>query len=189
MPLEGDDITVLLNQITGGNPEAERQFLPVLYQELHRLASSHLKNEREGHTLQPTALVNEAYLRLVGQREQWSSRTQFFALASQMMRRVLVDYARQRNRAKRGSGVPVEQFDEGCFLTAEKSSEILELDEALEKLAKLEPRQVRVVELRYFGGLTVDEVAALLQVSPKTVKRDWTVARAWLHRTLSSPTA
>lgn len=183
---EGDDITVLLNQITAGNPEAERQLLPVLYQELHRLASSHLKNERQGHTLQPTALINEAYLRLVDQHEQWSSRTQFFALASQMMRRILVDYARRRNRAKRGTGEPLERLDEALAMSEEKSNELLELDEALEKLAKLEPRQVRVVELRYFSGLTIDEVAAVLQVSPKTVKRDWTVARAWLHRTLSS---
>ncbi len=185
MPPHGDDITVLLNRLTQGNPDAERQLLPVLYNELHRLASSHLRHERPGHTLQPTALVNEAYLKLVDQREQWSSRTQFFALASQMMRRVLVDYARQRNRVKRGGGDTPQQLDEAAAMSEERSAEILELDEALDKLAKLEPRQVRVVELRYFAGLTIEEVADQLQVSPKTVKRDWTVARAWLHHTLS----
>jgi len=185
MQPDGDEITVFLNRLTKGDSDAAQQLLPVIYQELRQLARVQLRHERQGHTLQPTALVNEAYLKLVGQREEWSSRTHFFALASQMMRRVLVDYARQRNRVKRGSGETPERLDDACGMSEQRSAAILELDEALEKLAKLEPRQVRVVELRYFAGLTVDEIAGVLQVSPKTVKRDWTVARAWLHRALS----
>jgi RNA polymerase sigma-70 factor, ECF subfamily len=185
MERELDDVTVLLNRLTQGNLETEHQLLLSVYQELHHLASSHLRRERRGHTLQPTALLNEAYLKLVQQREEWSSRAHFFAIASQIMRRVLVDYARQRSRIKRGSGEIAEQLEEVCAISEERSAEILELDAALDKLSHLEPRQVRVVELRYFAGMTVDEVASLLQVSPKTVKRDWTVARAWLHRAMS----
>jgi RNA polymerase sigma factor (TIGR02999 family) len=179
------DITVLVNRLTQGHSDSESELLPVIYQELQRLARRHLRRERQGHTLQTTALVNEAYLKLMDQNQQFANGAQFFALASSLMRRVLVDYARQRNRAKRGGGESPEQFDEAFVMSDEKSVEILELDSALEKLAKLEPRQVRVVELRYFGGLTVDEIAGVLQVSPKTVKRDWTVARSWLHRALS----
>jgi RNA polymerase sigma-70 factor, ECF subfamily len=185
MDSDGHDVTVLLNRLTRGHSDRESELLAVIYQELHRLARRHLRRERQGHTLQTTALVNEAYLKLMDQNEVFANRAHFFALASNLMRRVLVDYARQRNRMKRGGGATPEQFDEAFFVSDEKSAEILELDSALDGLAKLEPRQVRVVELRYFGGLTVDEIAGVLQVSPKTVKRDWTVARSWLHRTLS----
>jgi RNA polymerase sigma-70 factor, ECF subfamily len=181
------EVTLLLNRLTKGNADAECQLMPLIYHELKRLASSHLRHERQGHTLQTTALVNEAYLKLVDQREAFATRAHFFVIASRMMRRVLLDYARQRNRLKRGGGETPEQLEETFAISEERSTEIQELDAALNKLEKLEPRQVRVVELRYFSGLSVEEVAEVLQVSPKTVKRDWTVARAWLHRALSAP--
>jgi RNA polymerase sigma-70 factor, ECF subfamily len=183
----GDDITVLLNQLTQGKAQAEEQLLPVIYGELKRLAGAHLRRERNDHTLQASALVNEAFLRLLEHRGcSWQNRNHFFAIASTMMRRVLVDYARKRNRQKRGGPETPREFEEEIFLSEEKSSEILELDEALERLCQLEPRQMRVVELRFFGGLSVDQAADVLGVSAKTVKRDWNVARAWLHRELKS---
>ena len=183
----GDDITLLLNQLTQGKAEAQEQLMLVIYRELRRLAGAHLRRERSDHTLQATALVNEAFLKLVeNQNCTWQNRNHFFAIASTMMRRVLVDYARKRNRQKRGAGERPVEFEEEMFLSEQKSAEILELDNALERLYELEPRQVRVIELRFFGGLTVDQSADVLGVSPKTVKRDWNVARAWLHRDLKS---
>lgn len=135
--------------------------------------------------MKTTALVNEAYLKLVDQKQAFANRTHFFAVASSLMRRVLVDYARQRGRMKRGGGQTPEQLDEALVVSEEKSVEVLNLDAALDKLAKLEPRQVRVVELRYFGGLTMEEIATVLRISPKIAQRDWTVARSWLHRSIS----
>jgi RNA polymerase sigma-70 factor, ECF subfamily len=182
-----DDITVLLNQLTRGKSEVAEQLMPLIYRELRRLASAHLRRERSNHTLQATALVNEAFLRLIEHHDcSWQNRNHFFSIASTMMRRVLVDYARRRSRQKRGGGETPVEFEEEMFLSEQRSTEILELDNALERLRGLEPRQMRVVELRYFGGLSIDQAADVLGVSPKTVKRDWNVAKAWLHRELKS---
>jgi len=183
----GDDITLLLNQLTQGKAEAQEQLMLVIYRELRRLAGAHLRRERSDHTLQATALVNEVFLKLIEHQNcSWENRNHFFAIASTMMRHVLVDYARKRNRQKRGGGETHAEFEEERFLSEQKSAEILELDDALERLSQLEPRQMRVVELRFFGGLSVEQSAEVLGVSPKTVKRDWNVARAWLHRELKS---
>lgn len=182
-----NDITQLLNQLTQGKAEAQEALMIVIYRELRRLAGAHLRRERSDHTLQATALVNEAFLKLVEHRNcNWANRNHFFAVASTMMRRVLVDYARKRNRQKRGGGETLGEFDDETFLSEQKSTEILQLNDALERLRLLEPRQMRVVELRFFGGLTIEQSAEVLSVSPKTIKRDWNVARAWLHRELKS---
>ena len=179
------DVTVLLNELHRPDGESHERIVQLIYQELRRLANHHLRYERLGHTLAPTALVHEAFLRLMKQRvTRWQNRAQFFALASELMRRILVDHARRRRRLKRGGDNDAIQLEEG-LLSEQQSEEILALNDALEKLAKREPRQVRVVELRFFGGLTVEEAAEALGISPKTVKRDWTVARAWLHREMT----
>ena len=180
------DVTVLLNKLFQPEGESNERVVQLVYNELRRLANHHLRRERLGHTLVPTALVHEAFLRLMKQHGvRWENRTQFFAFASELMRRILVDHARRRNRLKRGGGEDAVQLDDG-LLSEQQSEEILALHEALERLAKKEPRQVRIVELRFFGGLTVEEAAEVLGISPKTVKRDWTVARAWLHREMTS---
>ncbi len=141
-----------------------------------------MRRERVDHTLQTTALVHEAYLKLVEQTPaSWQNRAHFFAIAAQVMRHILIDHARGHAREKRGGGQPVIQFDEGLVFSPEQSSELLEVDAALQRLTELDPRQGKIVELRFFGGLTVDETAAVLGISPKTVKRDWSVAKAWLH--------
>ena len=190
MEPKGDDITGLLNELTQGKAEAQEPLMMAIHGELRRLAAAHLRRERDDHTLQATALVNEAFLRLVQHTScSWENRTHFFAIASTMMRRVLVDYARKRNRAKRGGGEAMHELDEEMFLSNQRSDDILELDEALDRLSRLEPRQTRVIELRFFGGLTVEQSAEVLGVSPRTVKNDWNVARAWLHRQLKSKTA
>jgi RNA polymerase sigma-70 factor, ECF subfamily len=181
------EVTVHLNNLFQPEGEIHEQAVRLVYNELRRLANHHLRRERPGHTLVPTALVHEAFLRLMKQHGvRWENRTQFFAFASELMRRILVDHARRRNRLKRGGGEDAIQPDDG-LLSEQQSEEILALHEALERLAKKEPRQVRIVELRFFGGLTVEEAAEALGISPKTVKRDWTVARAWLHREMTSP--
>ncbi len=176
------DVTLLLIELTKGNKEAASKLIPLVYDELHRLAKRHMRRERSDHTLQATALVNEAYLKLVEQRSvRWQSRAHFFAIAAQTMRRILVDYARGHLRGKRGCGHKMVALDEALVFSPEQSLEFLELDESLERLAQLDPRQSKVVELRFFAGLTVEETADALQVSAKTVKRDWSVAKAWLH--------
>jgi RNA polymerase sigma factor (TIGR02999 family) len=181
MDSKGQDVTQLLNDLTQGKAASQEQLIPVIYGELRRIAAAHLRRERSDHTLQATALVNEAFLRLVqGENCTWENRNHFFAIASTMMRRVLVDYARKRNRAKRGGGEEARPFDDEIYFSDRKTMEILELDEALNHLSQLEPRQTRVIELRFFGGLTIDQAADVLGVSPKTVKNDWNVARAWL---------
>jgi len=158
--------------------------MPLVYNELHRLASSYMRRERRNHTLQPTALLNEAYLRLLGQnRTDWRSRAQFFGVAAQFMRRILVDHARARVSAKRLGGA-AEPLDEATVAAPSRPPELLALDEALERLARVDPRKARVVELRYFGGLTVEETADVLEVSAITVMRDWSFAKAWLQREL-----
>ena len=170
-------------------PDADK-LMPQVYGELRRLAASYLRHERPGQTLQPTALVHEAYLRLAGDaKAPWQNRTHFLAIAALSMRQILVEKARRRNAAKRGSGAQKVTLDEARLpLSAEaRGLDVLELDRALDRLAALDPHQAKVVELRYFGGLTVEEAAEALDISPATVKRHWTLARAWLRRELEGP--
>lgn len=184
------DVTRLLAAWKNGDSSAGNKVLPLVYDELHRAAQRAMRGESSGHTLQPTALVNEVYLRLVDQNDSgWKNRAQFFGIAAQMMRRVLVDHARARLSEKRGGGVRTVALDDMYELpqasAASNEVDILTLNEALEKLAALDPDQSRVVELRYFTGLSIEETAEALGVSPATVKREWVVARAWLRRELT----
>jgi RNA polymerase sigma factor (TIGR02999 family) len=181
------DVTLLLAEMKRGNSEALPKLIPLVYHELKRIAAHFLQGEREGHTLQPTALVHEAYLRLVGQKVVWQNRAQFMGVAAQLMRRILVDYARQHATAKRGGGETLLEL-ESCQIagTAEQSEEMLAVDEALSRLAALDPQQARVVELRYFGGMTVEETAEALSIAPRTVKREWAMAKAWLRVEIST---
>src|SRR5437016_3731180 len=176
------DVTSLLRKFADGNHEAAGELIPVVYQELRRLAVRHLRHERPDHTLQPTALVHEAYIKLVAQRNaDWQSRSHFFAVASKLMRRILVDYARRQLRAKRGGRQAKLSLDEVVLLSPDRPDKMLALDESLTRLEKLDARQGRIVELRYFGGLTIDEAAQILRVSATTVRREWTSAKAWLY--------
>ena len=176
------EVTVLLTQLAEGDEQAASRLIPLVYRELRQMAARQMRRERVDHTLQTTALVHEAYLKLVEQTPaSWQNRTHFFAVAAQVMRHILIDHARGQAREKRGGGVAVIQLDEALVFSPEQSSELLEVDAALHRLTELDPRQGKIVELRFFGGLTVDETAAVLGISPKTVKRDWSVAKAWLH--------
>ena len=176
------DVTSLLKGLAKGEQDAAAQLVPLVYEELHRLAARCLRRERPDHTLQPTALVHEAYLKLTSQRSaNWQSRTQFFAVASQLMRRILVDYARAQLRLKRGGKAAKLELDEVPLISRDRSDEVLAVHESLARLEELDPRQGQIVELRYFGGLTMEEVAEVLGVSSKTVKREWSIAKAWLH--------
>ncbi|MBP6772992.1 MAG: sigma-70 family RNA polymerase sigma factor [Gemmatimonadaceae bacterium] len=160
--------------------------LPVVYAELRELAERHLQRERPDHTLQPTALVNEAYLRLQSQRKvDWANRAQFFGIAAQMMRRILVTHAEARHASKRGGFATRVTLDESVSWTDERDLDLVELDETLQRLAAIDPRQAQVVELRFFAGLTIEDTAEALGISPATVKREWTVAKAWLRRELT----
>ena len=177
-----DEVTVLLGQLANGNDGAASRLIPIVYGELRRLAAGYMRRERKDHTLQPTALVHEAYLKLIEQKNtDWQSRAHFFGIAAQTMRRILVDHARGHMRDKRGGGAITVPLDEALVFAPEQSSELVRLDQSLERLAKLDARQSRIVELRFFGGLTVEQTAAVLGISEKTVKRDWSMARAWLH--------
>lgn len=176
------DVTTLLNRWADGDQHASAQLLPVIYEELRRLAARRLRHERPGHTLQATALVHEVYLKLVGQpNARWQNRAHFFALASHLMRRILVDYARTQQRVKRGGGREKISLDEVLLIAPDRTDELLAVHEALSRLEELDARQGRIVELRYFGGLTLDEAAELLEVSAKTVMREWNIAKAWLY--------
>ena len=178
-----EDITHLLTAWCGGDESALERLVPVVERELRRLAGHYMRREREGHTLQTTALINEVYLRLVGgPHVSWESRTHFYGIAAKLMREVLVDYARSRQRLKRGGDAVQVSLSEGTILSEEKSAELVALHEALNKLAAVDARKSRVVELRYFGGLSVEEVAEVLKVSTATVMRDWSMARAWLRK-------
>ena len=172
---------------SGGNREALDRLLPFVYDELHRQASRYLRRERSDHTLQTTALIHEAYLKLVDQREvEWKNRAHFFAVAAQAMRRILVDYARTRKREKRGGDDVKLQLDEAVNISGgEKSIDLVALDEALTRLAEFDERQARVVELRYFSGMTEEETAEVLGISAPTVRRDWNMAKAWLYSQLT----
>jgi RNA polymerase sigma-70 factor (ECF subfamily) len=182
-----EEVTQLLVAWSNGNKAALDQLMPLVYRELHRLARRRLGRENAGHTLQTTALVNEAYLRLVGQKEsQWQNRAHFFAIAAQMMRRILVDYARSRHYAKRGGGAPKVSFDEIMAVSGGRAADVVALDEALTTLGELDQRKSRMVELRFFGGLSIEETAEVLGVSPGTIRRDWTLTKAWLQREINS---
>jgi len=181
------DVTRLLADWSQGDQGALNELMPLVYQELHRLALIYLRRERPDHTLQSTALVHEAFLRLVDQtRVEWRNRAHFFGVAAQMIRRILVDYARTRRRRKRGGDACKLSLDEAIAAAESKDIDLLALDEALEKLAALDPQQSRIVELRFFGGLSIEETAEVLGISPATVKRDWMMARAWLYQNLAS---
>jgi len=184
---EASEITGMLREWSDGKPEALDKLLPLVYDELHRQAASFLRKERPGHTLQTTALIDEAYLKLIDRRDvNWESRTHFFAVAAQAMRRILVDYARAKHREKRGGdNVRLSLEDATLIATKEKAVDLIALDEALNKLAERDEQQARVVELRYFSGLSLEETAEALHVSRATVARDWEAARAWLHRQLT----
>jgi len=178
------DVTMLLAEMAKGNQDAASALVPLVYQEMRRLAGRYMWRERTNHTLQPTALVHEVYLKLVEQRSDWQSRAHFFGVAAQVMRHILVDHARGHVREKRGGAMEAVPLDEALVFSEAKSAELLALDEALERLAKIDPRQSRIVEMRFFGGLTVEETAESLGISPITVKRDWSLARAWLYGAL-----
>jgi RNA polymerase sigma-70 factor, ECF subfamily len=186
-PVPSGEITRLLQDLREGRPHAKEELAACVYGELHRIASRQMRHERADHTLQPTALVNEAYLHLVQQADRnWENRSHFFAVASQIMRRILVDHARKRGAAKRADGLRRVDLDDSRLFTAAPDEELLALDEALERLAALNQRHCQVVELRFFGGLTEEEIAAHMGLSSRTVKRYWTVARAWLYDELTS---
>jgi RNA polymerase sigma factor (TIGR02999 family) len=180
------DVTQLLNKAQNGDKESLDQLLPLIYDELRRVAANQLRAERENHTLQATALVHEAYLRLLEQREvDWQNRAHFFSIAAEMMRRILVNYAVQRNAKKRGDGVTRLSLDEAIsFSTGETDLDLVSLDAALKRLAELDEMQARIVELRFFAGLTVEEVAEVLEISESTIKREWKMAKAWLKTQL-----
>jgi RNA polymerase sigma factor (TIGR02999 family) len=184
------DVTVLLLSWSAGDREAPARLMPLVYDELRRLARGYLRRERDDHTLQPTALVNEAYLRIVDQtRVSWENRAQFFGLAAHLMRNILVDHARERAAQKRGGDGNNQaqrlSLDEMSVAIDERAAELVALDEALKSLEKFDERKSKIVEMRFFGGLSVDETAAVLGVSDKTVMREWRIAKMWLHRELS----
>ena len=182
------EVTRLLLDWRAGNRAALNQLMPLVYQELHQQAARYLRRERPDHTLQATALVHEAYLRLFGaQQVEWQSRQHFFVTASRTIRRILVDYARKHNSQKRGGDASRVDFENALLIAKSYSKEFVELDRALEELAVADPRKSQVVELRFFGGMTMDEIAALLHVSENTIKRDWTIARAWLQSRIEQP--
>jgi RNA polymerase sigma-70 factor (ECF subfamily) len=179
------EVSGLLQAWSAGDQTALDQLTPIVYDELRRLARHYLKRERSGHSLQATALVNEAYLRLVDyKRMRWENRAHFFAVSAQLMRRILVDHARRRNH-KRGAGVERVELEETAVIAPGRAKNLVALDEALQALAHIDPRKARVVELRFFGELSVDETAEVIKVSAVTVMRDWSTARAWLHREMS----
>lgn len=176
------DVTQLLVDWGKGDRKALDGLMPLVYDELHRIAARYLRRERQGHTLQTTALINEAYMRIVDQnRVSWQSRAHFFGVAAQMMRRILVDHARSHLYAKRGGGAQKLSLDEAIATPQERDLDLVALDDALTTLAEIDPQQGRIIELRFFGGLTIEETAEALSISPATVKRDWNMAKAWLY--------
>jgi RNA polymerase sigma-70 factor (ECF subfamily) len=176
------ELTGLLQAWCEGDPEALERLVPRVEKELHRLAGQHMAGERRNHPLQTTALINEAYIRLIGWKNvRWQNRAHFFSVAAQIMRRVLVDYARARRRTKRGGEAFETTLDEGCAFQKERSRDLIAIDEALTRLAEIDPRKSRIVELRFFGGLSEEEVALVLQITDRTVRREWRLARAWLY--------
>ena len=185
-PPSQQEVTRLLEDWSGGDEDALEKLIPLIQPELHRLAHHYMSRERAGHTLQTTALLNEAYLRLVDNpKRDWHNRTHFTAAAAQLMRRIMVDRARERRSLKRGGDAMKVSLDEVALVSEQRAEELLALDEALEKLAVQDPRKSQIVELRYFGGLTTEEIAAFLKISHRTVRREWRMARAWLYCALT----
>lgn len=178
---EKQEVTILLQRLKDGNRDAVDELVPIVYSELQKLASYYLKSERGQHTLQPTALVHEAFLKLVEQETQWQNRTHFFAMAASVMRRILVDYARSHNAEKRGRDVERIAIDDAFVYVEERAADMIALDEALEVLAQIDERRATVVELKFFGGLNNEEIADALGIHSNTVLRDWNLARAWLR--------
>lgn len=182
-PASQEEITRLLLAWGAGDKAALDELMPLVYGELRKLARGFMRNQPADHTLQTTALVNEAYLRLIdSSRVNWQNRTHFFAISAQLMRRILVDFARKRNSLKRGGEAQKVELDEALAVASDRKTDLVALDDALKNLAELSPRQSQVVELRYFGGLSEEEIAEHLEISVRTVRRDWSVARAWLFR-------
>ena len=180
------EVTQLLVDWSNGDQSALERLMPLIDEELRRLAHRYMSRERVGHTLQTTALVNEAFLRLVNRKNlQWQNRAHFFGIAANLMRTILVDHARAHASTKRGGGARKLELDEALVISQQKASEVLALDDALKQLALIDPQQSRIVELRFFGGLTVEEAAEVLHVSPATIKREWSTAKAWLYHELS----
>ena len=187
LPTPTHEVTQLLMDWSGGNTAALKKLMPLVYRELRRLARQYLNRERDGHTLQTSDLVHEAYLKLVDQRRvQWQNRTHFFGVAAELMRRILVDHARRQKRRKRGGGLPLVSLTQANQFSRQGDVDLVALDEALTRLATVDERKARIVELRFFGGLEVKETAEFLQISTATVMRDWNMAKAWLHRELSN---
>ncbi|MCI0390388.1 MAG: sigma-70 family RNA polymerase sigma factor [Acidobacteria bacterium] len=185
METSPESISHLLRRWSEGNNAARDRLMPLVYSELRRMARRYMGQQHTGHTLQTTALIHEAYLRLVGQEEMhWENRAHFFGVAAQAMRHILVDYARARHTAKRGGEARTVSLEEAAIVSAERAAELVALDDALQELARLSPRQGQVVELRYFGGMSVAETAEALKVSTDTITRDWNQAKAWLYRAL-----
>jgi len=180
MCADDGEVTILLRAMKNGDSSAAGKLLPLVYGELHRLATAFMQRERPGHTLQPTALINEAYIRLAGNHVDWQSHQHFIAVAARVMRRILVDYARAHNAPIRGGDLERVELDERMAISDERAEEILAVDEALAKLQAENPRQAQIVELRYFAGFSVEEVAGILEISPRSVKRDWREAKEWL---------
>jgi RNA polymerase sigma factor (TIGR02999 family) len=184
------EITRLLQGWSDGDEQALAKLTPVLYKELHRMAHRYMRQERPGHTLQTTALINEAYLRLIGWKNvRWQNRAQFFGVSAQLMRKILVDFARSRNYAKRGSGARVVSLEDVPVVPRDRARDILALDDALQRLADIDPRKSQIVELRFFGGLSLEETAEVLKVSSRTIRREWDLAKAWISRQMSAETA
>ena len=180
-------VTQLLVAWSGGDQAARDELMPLVYEELRRLAHQCMRRERPAHTLQTSGLVNEAYIRLIDQKNiQWQDRAHFFGIAARLMRQVLVDYARTRRYAKRGGDAHRVSLDEAMIISEERAGEVVALDDALKTLAEIDPRQSQIVELRFFGGLSIEETAEVLAISPGTVMRDWTLAKAWLRRAITS---
>ena len=183
MTLSQNQVTQLLLDWGNGDKAALDKLVPVVYQELRRLAAYYMRRERPGHTLQTSALVNEAYMRLVDYSQmRWQSRAHFFAIAAQAMRRILVEHARKRHFAKRGGGAVKVSFDEAAIVSQEQAADLVALDDALTSLEAMDERKARIVELRYIGGLNIEETAEVLSISPATVQREWRAAKAWLYR-------
>jgi len=183
-----NEVTRLLESWSNGRPEALDELMPLVYQELRKMAKQYMNSQPSGHTLQTTALIHEAYLKLADNREKnWQNRAHFFAVAAQAMRHILVDHARSHQTEKRGGETKIISFEDVAIISNQRANELVALDEALKNLSELDERKGRVVELRYFGGLSVEETAEVLKISPQTVMRDWRFAKTWLLRELSSP--
>lgn len=186
MPTNPANVTDLLVAWSDGDKEAYDKLMPLVYDELHRLARRYMSRERPSNTLQTTALLDEAYLRLVDQKVRWQNRSHFFAIAAEVMRRILVDYARHRSYTKRGGGAQQVELDEALLMARDRSALLIALDDAMKRLAEFDKRKAQVVKLRFFGGLSVEETAGVLKISVNTVKRDWSTARAWLYKEVTS---